>query len=48
MEPRRMDGGVEQSQTLVHAILGEEMEIWFNDRFGTDGRERKSQREWDC
>lgn len=29
MEPRRMDGGVEQSQTLVHAILGEEMEIWY-------------------
>lgn len=28
VEPRRMDGGVEQSQTLVHAILGEEMEIW--------------------
>lgn len=28
MEPRRMDGGVEQSQTLVHAILGAEIEIW--------------------
>lgn len=28
VEPRRMDGGVEQSQTLVHAILGEDIEIW--------------------
>lgn len=30
MEPRRMDGGVEQSQTLVHAILGGGMEIWYH------------------
>lgn len=28
VEPRRMDSGVEQSQTLVHAILGEEIDIW--------------------
>lgn len=27
MEPWGMDGGVEQSQTLMHAILGKDMEI---------------------
>lgn len=39
VEPRRMDGGVEQSQALVHAILGEEKQIWYHtvSRCGDDG-----------
>lgn len=35
MEPWRMDGGVEQSQTLMHTILGKDVEIRYQT--GGDG-----------
>lgn len=39
MEPWRMDGGVEQSQTLMHTILGKDMEM----RYQTGGGSMNAQ-----